>query len=305
VIVKQEDRNLYNVMELRAMNTDFFVSISDSRNPDWKDYLLNWFSYVEKEWSRFSTNNELDRINRMKIGQKMILTPPLFDVLKKAEDYRKKTNGYFSPYLKDWMVAHGYGRSFTFKTAEQFAAANPSVIDSCPFAFNEREFSVTRIEDGNVDLGGIAKGYAVESAANWLKQYTRAKYGIVDGGGDMTVWSEGEKEWKIGIADPFDPEKEIRQITITNGSIATSNIVYRRWHQGNLRKHHILNGKTGQPVVTDVIQATIITENCVDAEVAAKLCFMEKKTELTQLFMQINRKLKAVLIFRNGNVKII
>ncbi len=43
------------------------------------------------------------------------------------------------------------------------------VIGICPFAFNLYDLSVTRAAPGNVDLGGIGKGYAVESAACWLK----------------------------------------------------------------------------------------------------------------------------------------
>ena len=125
------------------------------------------------------------------------------------------------------------------------------------------------------NLGGIGKGYAVESAASWLKQFAGATNGIVDGGGDISVWSNDEKEWKIGISDPFDQDTDIKQITLKNGSIATSNIVYRSWWQGNQKKHHIINGKTGKPVDSEILQATVVTTNCLDAEVSAKLCFME------------------------------
>ena len=82
-----------------------------------------------------------------------------------------------------------------------------------------------------MDLGGIAKGYAVKAIAKWLKKYNHSKFGIVDGGGDIAVWSNGEKTWKIGVMDPFNKEKEIGSVEIQNGGIATSNIVYRSWWQ--------------------------------------------------------------------------
>ncbi|WP_342431510.1 hypothetical protein [Neobacillus sp. FSL H8-0543] len=64
-----------------------------------------------------------------------------------------------------------------------------------------------------------------------VAKHTHSKYGIVDGGGDMAMWSNGDKTWKIGVMDPFDEEKHIG-FFIKNGGIATSNIIYRSWMQG-------------------------------------------------------------------------
>lgn len=303
---KQEDHKSLYELEIHAMNTTFFVSITNSEVTNWKEHILGWFKYVELEWSRFRGDNELAKLNSTPIGCTFQLSPPLFDLLQKADDYCRKTNGLFSPYLLNQLKQNGYDQSFPFKTAQikkhiptQQYGGTPS-----PFTFNQSELTVTRIAGGKVDLGGIGKGYAVESAATWLKQFAGATNGIVDGGGDISVWSNGEKEWKIGIADPFDQEKELKQISLKNGSIATSNIVYRSWWQGNQKKHHILNGRTGLPVETELLQATVVTTNCLDAEVSAKLCFMETGLKLTKLLTEINLHYKAVLVDCNKNIMI-
>ncbi len=306
---KQEDHKSLYELEIPAMNTTFFVSITNSEVTNWKEHILGWFKYVELEWSRFRGDNELAKLNATPIGVTVQLSPPLFDILSKADDYCRKTNGLFSPYLLNQIKQNGYDQSFPFKTAKmkepepvptQQYSGTPS-----PFIFNQSELSVTRIAGGMVDLGGIGKGYAVESAATWLKQFAGANSGIVDGGGDISVWSNGEKEWKIGIADPLDQEKELKQISLKNGSIATSNIVYRSWWQGNQKKHHILNGRTGLPVETELLQATIVTTNCLDAEVSAKLCFMKTGLELTKQLNEINPHYKAVLVdcYKNINIQ--
>ena len=74
------------------------------------------------------------------------------------------------------------------------------MIDSktSPFLFDPKQITVIRTSEGKVDLGGIGKGYTVQAAARWLKNIGGASAGMVDGGGDMTVWSDGLKEWKIG-----------------------------------------------------------------------------------------------------------
>jgi FAD:protein FMN transferase len=300
VIVRQEDHKSVEVLEFEAMNTNFFVSISNSCIPNWQEQMLDWFRYVEHDWSRFNEDSELTLINQIAIGETINVSPPLFDVLLKAQNYFSITDGLFSPYLLEQIMHQGYDRSFPFQKSED---KGPGIFQqSIPFRFNPEESAVERIAEGKIDLGGIGKGYAVESAAVWLKQATHADFGIVDGGGDLTVWSNGEKEWKIGIVHPLAPEKEIKQITLKNGSVATSNIVYRSWLQGGERKHHILNGKTGKPVDSGIIQATAVTTNCLDAEVFAKLCFMEEGAKLKELLGTINPIFKLVLVNESGEI---
>lgn len=302
MIVVQEDPKSVTELAFKAMNTDFFVSVSNSNISNWKEPILNWFEYVDREWSRFNHDNELARLNAIKIGQQITLSPPLFDVLQKADYYRLITEGLFSPYLMNNLNYHGYNRTFPFDKADVESQKEDSLVRDHLFEFNSEQLSVTRVANGKVELGGIGKGYAVQSAMVWLKKFANAESGIVDGGGDISVWSEGTKEWKIGISDPFNPNKELKQISLKNGSIATSNILYRSWQQGDQRKHHILNGKTGQPVDTEIIQATVITTNLLDAEVGAKLCFIEKGPKLIKLLAEINPNNKIVLVNRDSGL---
>lgn len=277
MIAKQEDLNSENVLQLEAMNTSFYFQVVDCHNKNWKNVISDWIQYVEKEWSRFRTDNELFLLNELTVGEQMIISSPLFDILQKAEDYRKKTKGLFSPYLLPQMKFHGYEKAFPFSSALSNEHELPSIYNQTdsPFEFYHKTNTIRRIAFGKLDLGGIGKGYAVQSAAQWLKEIEKARAGIADGGGDMTVWSDGEKKWTIGVAHPYNKNKVIAQFQVKNGSVATSNIIYRRWQQGNEQKHHLLNGKTGLPVKSSIIQATIVSENLLDAEVAAKLCFME------------------------------
>lgn len=304
MIETQEGLKSGNVLVFKAMNTDFYVEISNSTIVNWKEQLLEWFDYVDREWSRFNHDNELARLNGAKMGQTVMLAPPLFDVLQKAEYYRQRTAGRFSPYLLNLLQFHGYDQTFPFVIAKAAPQNKQELVQNCPFIYDPEQNSATRIGEGQVELGGLGKGYAVEAAMVWLKNHAQAQSGIVDGGGDISVWSTGPKVWKIGIVDPYNPNRELRQITMKNGSIATSNIIYRSWQQGSEKKHHILNGKTGLPVKTDIIQATVITENCLDAEVAAKLCFMEKDKKLEENIRKFVQNFKCVLVNEQGRILI-
>ena len=198
------------------------------------------------------------------------VSEPLYDVLFLADYYYHKTGGLFSPYLLNVIQSHGYNRSFPFKESAGREEVVPKV-DEYPLIFNIEEGVFTKNTIEKIDLGGIAKGYAVDSASIWLRDEVGAEWGIVDGGGDMSVWSNGKKEWRIGITDPFNEERELTTIRINNGAIATSNKVYRSWLQDGKKKHHLLDGRSGKPAKTEVVQATAIAKTCTEADIAAKM----------------------------------
>ncbi|MEH7076787.1 FAD:protein FMN transferase [Neobacillus drentensis] len=305
MIDKQEGLKPSESLTFTAMNTTFFIEVTNCSMPNWKEVIHGWIQYVEKEWSRFQgKNNELGQLNQLAIGEKMILSPPLFDILHRAEDYRQKTSSTFSPYLLPQLQYHGYESTFPFTMSRWVGNEMPPLFENVnsPFLFEPHSNTVMRTTAGKVDLGGIGKGYAVQAVARWLKNIGGASTGMVDGGGDMTVWSDGNKEWKIGVAHPHHKEVEITQFRIKNGSIATSNSIFRSWTQGNVRKHHILNGRTGLPAENTIIQATVITENCLDAEVGAKICLIEDVSNIKHQLKRLNPASSFLLINNQGEV---
>lgn len=304
MIENRKDPSSEDVLQMEAMNTSFYLKVIDCKEKGWKKVISGWIRYVETEWSRFQKENELNRLNELNFGEAMTLSPPLFDIIEKAEDFRNRTNSLFSPYLFPQMQYHGYEQSFPFIAESPQDRVMPTLynLETAPFEFDRKSGLVTRIADGKIDLGGIGKGYAVQAAVQWLKEIGQTRAGIVDGGGDITVWSDGHKEWKIGIGHPFIKKEEIAQFTLKNGSIATSNIIYRSWKQGSERKHHILNGKTGLPVESSIIQATAITDNCLHAEVAAKLCFMIDEEGLRNQLKKLSPRWTILLVNKEGKI---
>lgn len=275
-----------HTLTVHFMNTDFHIELSNSNRSDWKAVVKAWLSYADREWSRFRDDNELATFNTIPVGEAVQVSAPLYDVLLQANKYYLLTDGLFSPFLKKQMEQNGYSVSFPFpdSTLPSKAIEEFSLVGE-PLQFFEDHVIVKNTSE-KVDLGGFAKGYVVESAARWLKRIGGARYGMVDGGGDMTMWSDGMKEWKIGIAHPYHAGSEIASLTLKNGAIATSNRLYRSWVNGDEKRHHLLNGKTGKPADTDVVQATAVTRQLLDGEVAAKMCFLLPDQERNSWFKQ-------------------
>jgi thiamine biosynthesis lipoprotein len=273
-----------DTLSVDAMSTNFFIGLSDGTNTNWREPVKEQIRYVEKEWSRFREGNELARLNQLKVGESMKLSPLLYECMKQANDYYVKSKGLFSPYLKLQLENHGYNESFPFTKAET-QGAELTVNHQVPIQFLN-DCTVLKTGTQQVDLGGFAKGFLVEKIAEWLQQETDAEFGIVDGGGDLCTWSTGKKEWTIGIAHPYRREKEISYIQLKSGAVATSNRVYRSWKQGKVEKHHLLNGQTGKVAKTDVLQATVVTNSLRTAEVMTKLCFLMNDEELNDWIEQ-------------------
>lgn len=286
-----------DTLSLQLMNTEFYVAIPKGKGITWKERAEKWLRYVATEWSRFQKNNELSQVNDLKIGETLRINSALYDCLVRANDYYLRSNGVFSPYLKLQLEQQGYNQSFPFNVSDQSVEFVSEVFEK-PFLFLNDQH-IMKVANQEIDLGGFAKGFAIERLADWLEKEVAPEYGIIDGGGDLKMWSKGEKVWTIGVADPLDVEKEISYINITNGAMATSNRVYRSWKKNNIQKHHLLNGRTGEVAKTDVLQATVVSPSLCDAEVGAKLCFLLNEHEQQQWFETYDTR-NARLIVKEG-----
>ncbi|MGE7676130.1 FAD:protein FMN transferase [Lysinibacillus sp. NPDC094403] len=287
-----------DTLTLQIMNTEFYIAMPKGVHFVWKEKAEKWLQYVAKEWSRFQSNNELSQVNDLEIGETLRISSLLYDCLVQADQYYQLSNGLFSPYLKCHLEQHGYNQSFPFDAAKSKAFQHKSLIADQPFQFLG-DGQVMKVAQQEIDLGGFAKGYAIEKLANWLEQEVSPDFGLIDGGGDMKMWSSGEKTWTIGVADAWDIDKEISSIKMKTGAIATSNRVYRSWMQGTKKKHHLLNGQTGDIANTEVLQASVVTSSLCDAEVGAKLCFLMAEGQLQQWF-ENNCQQSARFIVKEG-----
>jgi len=99
-----------------------------------------------------------------------------------------------------------------------------------------------------LDLGGIAKGYAIDCAVEILHQNGVQNF-ILKAGGDMYIsgMKSKDEKWQIGIQDPRNPNKVLALLSLKDCAISTSGDYERCFFQDSLRYHHILNPKTGYP----------------------------------------------------------
>ncbi|HEX6140780.1 MAG TPA: FAD:protein FMN transferase, partial [Candidatus Limnocylindria bacterium] len=160
---------------------------------------------------------------------------------------------------------------------------------------DERMLTV-RVPPGTaLDLGGIAKGMAVDAALADLAA-TGVAYAAVDAGGDLAVFGElpGKAGWPIAV------DGLAGAVAISHGGLATSSVLRRRWRAGGRERHHLLDARFGLPAEGDLLQVTISAASCRQAEVAAKVALLSTADEATAFVLR--HGLAAAFVTRDGDV---
>jgi thiamine biosynthesis lipoprotein len=126
-----------------------------------------------------------------------------------------------------------------------------------------------------IDLGGIAKGYIIDAAVQWL-QDAGIQSGLVECGGDLRVFGHHPNKpyWKIGIQNPRDERGSlIGLISLNDLSVATSGDYERFFIKDGIRYHHILNPESGFPA-RGAISVTVIAPDAMTADALATAVFV-------------------------------
>lgn len=273
---------------------------------EWEQEIKNWFEQFENICSRFRPNSELSILNNQPTDTVIQIESTLYEILKKANDYAAKTDYYFSPYLGSALKAYGYYQTFNEIKDKSDLQIKPYQFEreaDEPIVFLPVMNGVIKKVDAEIDLGGIAKGWSVDKVASIVKKIG-LENGIVNAGGDIFVW--GEEVRTIGVQHP-DPEfsdKDIIQFKIRNGGIATSNKLYRSWNASGKRLHHILNGKTGSPSESEIVQATVLSTNTAEADVLAKILCMHNFKDAVPWLMKHFPHAGCIVVKNDGQVAI-
>jgi len=222
------------------------------------------FVRLEHLLSRFSDDSELSRLNR---EGSMTVGTDLLAVTRRAVEARARTGGRFDPTILRSLVAAGYDRSF-----EDVPADGPDLASQTRCGGEIRidvdASTVTLGEGVELDLGGIAKGYAVDRVADALD---RAGPCLVNAGGDLAASRAPLAGcWPVGV-DTADGQISL---AIVAGGVATSGRDRRRWQRGGEERHHLIDPESGRPSASDLIRATVFARSASEAEIHAKALYL-------------------------------
>jgi thiamine biosynthesis lipoprotein len=254
-----------------SMSTLVQISISHELFANDLMPVYKKFALVEDTCSRFKKDSELSLLNKQ-IGKETKISEVLFLILKDALQFYEETEGIFNPGILSAIVNNGYNRSIEHIRGKELSAAPSSIpvaADVPPYFLNEEKQSVV-LQTG-IDLGGIAKGWAIDRAAEIL---AKDGYGFVNVGGDIRIFGDLPQPLNIGIEDPYDPSALISSIQAIDGAVATSTSMKRRWLVKGVNKHHLIDPNTGNPSNSLIISSTVTAPTATVADVWAKVTLL-------------------------------
>jgi thiamine biosynthesis lipoprotein len=147
--------------------------------------IYKLFELIEDTCSRFRTDSELSRLNHQ-VEKEVKVTSEMYSILTDALRFYEETEGIFNPSVLTALENHGYSISIEWIKGKELAGASTSTsvpIKSQLFKLNEQKQSVTLFS--KIDLGGIAKGWVIERAAQLLE---KLGYGFINVGGDLRIF---------------------------------------------------------------------------------------------------------------------
>jgi len=212
------------------------------------DAAFEQFHQVDSMMSSYKPDSQLSAVNLDAFGKPVKVDNPLFEVLKSAIAYSRKSAGAFDvtigPLVDLWRQTADSGQ----KPTDTAVAEARNKIGFEKLILDDENMTVRFTVDGmRLDLGGIAKGYAIDLAVDAAHQ-AGATGAMIDVGGDIRCFGKpaGKKEqWTIGLQDPDTDGKILLKLKMNDAAVATSGH-YRRFVLIDGKKHsHIINPAMG------------------------------------------------------------
>lgn len=268
-IVEKDDFVLGTLGKIRVYAT------SEKKGNEAINKAYKRIAEIENTMSTSIEGSDINKVNQNAGKAAVEVKEETISVIKKAIEYKSLTNDVFNIGIGRLIELWGIGKDW------QKVPTSAEIKDA------QEHIDITQVEiNGNkvmikdpamlIDLGGIAKGYAVDEAARVLRA-NGVTSGFVNMGGD--VYAIGSKPdgtpWNVGIQNPeIGAGGIIAKIGLMDESIVTSGDYERYFVENGEHYHHIIDPKTGAPTRNELVSVTILSKNAIDGDVLSTAIFV-------------------------------
>jgi thiamine biosynthesis lipoprotein len=229
---------------------------------------------VDRLMSNYRDDSELTLINRTAAHEAVRVSDPMLAVLALAEHVSQRSHGAFDvtvgPLVRLWGF---HDKRPHLPSPDEFSRVRP-LVDYRQVLIDRTSHRVRFARPGiEIDLGGIAKGFAVEIAANVLRQ--RGLSGFIDAGGNQYLLGTppGQRSWNVGIKDPERPGRLLGVVDTRETSVSTSADYSTFVEINGQRFGHVLDPRTLRPS-DQSLSVTILARDGTLADALSKAVFI-------------------------------
>ena len=247
------------------------------------DRAFNAIAKVDQQMSFHQPDSDVSRINREAFQHKVTVDPCTWRVLQAAQKLSQETDGIFDITVARKLMKWNYLPQ-RYRNVSEGTWRDVILEKNCTVRFRQRVI---------VDLGGIAKGFAVDRAVKALK-CAGVRSGVVNAGGDLRVF--GVKSELVHLRHPAEPMRPAGAITLRERALATSGIYFTRKRCGRTMVSSLLDGRTCRSS-RKLISVSVAAPVCMIADALTKIVLVlrEKSAPLLARYHA-----DALLLERDG-----
>lgn len=223
---------------------------------DLLDQTESMIQSLEAEMSVTNPASEIAAINENGYGK---VTGDTSDLISAALSLCQRTDGALD--ISVYPIVHAWG----FTTGHYQVPDDASIqallplVDYTQIDYQQDSGDIQLPDGMEIDLGSVAKGYAGQKAADFLKENGVTSGLLSLGGNIQAIGSKPDgSPWKIGIQDPFQNESPMMVLSVTDKSVVTSGGYERYFQQDGKTYWHIMDPSTGYPAENGLVSVTIV-----------------------------------------------
>lgn len=275
------------------------------KNPSEK--IEDYFDDLERWLSPTVEGSYIYRINHAKAGESVECNSVVMEIMRTAEKVYRASNGAYDPSIyplvRLWNFSGDLYSTVIAKkppTDEEIEKAKALVGLDNAFTIDYENCTVTKNEgydDAMLDFGGVAKGYAVDTAEDDVDCKA-----LINLGGNIVACNE---TYTIGIGNPRETGTSyFGSLTLEAGEcISTSGDYERYYDYDGVRYHHIINPYTGRPSDSGVISVSVITSDGALGDAVATAVLVLGKDAGKELLETLS--LRAVIISEDLSYEVV
>ncbi len=237
------------------------------------DAVMHEMHRIDALMSHYKDSSELSRINRDAARQPVQVSAELFDLLARSIAFSEavRRSASTSPTRVQAIcttIASTSGR----RRSSWPPPAMRSAIAICSWTAKLAACGLVR-EGVRIDLGGFAKGYAVDNGAAILARHG-VRHAVVAAGGDSRMLGDRcGRPWTVGVRDPRRDGEIVALLPLEDVAVSTSGDYERYFDDGDERCHHLIDPRTGKSP-HEVQSVTVIAPDGLTSEALSKTVFV-------------------------------
>jgi thiamine biosynthesis lipoprotein len=275
-VIGARQQFVYHERSSLAMGTFVAMRAAGPRAPAALDEAMAEIHRLDRLFDYGGAESDVGRLNLAAGGGPIAVQQETIVVLERALDYARASGGAFDPTVGPLVDVWGFRPDTERRVPDNASIASAlALVDYRLVRIDKASGTAELTRAGmRVDLGGIAKGYAADRAADVLVR-AGITSAILDIGGNVYVLGlrDGAHRWRVGLQHPRQTDAMFGVLSLTGHSVATSGDYQRFFEADGERYHHVLDPRTGQPA-RGLIAASIVAETGLDADAASTAVFV-------------------------------